>query len=97
MRKLTVFSSILLLLIFLSGCTQEVTVDKFYCESDNDCTHLPSACHQGSNSCVNKDYAYTIDLPDEPVACTMECRPCTECFCENNVCKTMTSDPPGCC
>ncbi|MBD3155208.1 MAG: hypothetical protein GF368_00955 [Candidatus Aenigmarchaeota archaeon] len=97
MRELIVFSSILLPVIVLSGCTQEVAVDKFYCESDNDCVHLPSACHQGSNLCVNGVYASKIDLPDGPIACTEECRSCTECFCENNVCKTITSDPPGCC
>ncbi len=81
----------------MSGCTQTNSVDKYYCESDSDCVHLPSKCHQGSHECVSKDYASTIKLPDEPVVCTEECRPCTECYCEDNICKTRALEPPGCC
>ena len=67
------------------------------CTSNADCVHLPSPCHQGAAECVSKEYASTVELPDEPVACTMECRPCTKCYCEDNVCKTRISDTDRCC
>jgi hypothetical protein len=95
MRKLILIP--LFLVILLSGCTQSEVDDQYYCQEDSECVHLPAACHPDSQECVNKDYASRIKLPDEPVACTMECRPCTECYCEDNTCKTRTSDPQGCC
>ncbi len=66
------------------------------CKQDSDCVHAPSCCHQDSMECIPKSrIEYYPNC--EGVACTLECRQCTECRCKNGKCETIPLPIDVCC
>ncbi|MEM4215472.1 MAG: DUF333 domain-containing protein [Candidatus Anstonellales archaeon] len=66
------------------------------CSSDLDCVHVPSCCHQQSTECVPR--FQVKEYPNcDGVACTLECRQCTECRCVGGRCETIPLPIDVCC
>jgi putative hemolysin len=66
------------------------------CVDDAGCVHIPSCCHPNSMKCIPK--SAIKEYPNcEGIACTLECRQCTECVCKNGKCETILSPLEKCC
>ncbi|MGB9719580.1 MAG: DUF333 domain-containing protein [Candidatus Anstonellales archaeon] len=80
-----------------TSCPQDCKYDiRAECSTDSDCIHTPSCCHQESMQCIPK--SAVKEYPNcEGVACTLECRQCTECRCVGGKCQTMPLPIDVCC
>ncbi len=92
---------ILLLFIFLSGCspTPEQIRDEIdqanYCITDYDCINAGSKCPFGCNIYVNKEKAgKIINLLDSvDVACLYGCVDCPDVACNEGKCEALCGGP----